>query len=336
MSANIGWLFYKDYFQGIDYHTPDATKNEQIIKEKADNIVRQKPDIQEETILGNIFFEAKTTYPGLLLGSGNAHELPSLKEQLILGFDFDYTSGLPVIRGSSLKGLLRSAFAHQEYIEEILQNPEIDIAVLEEEIFEYGDLFFDARPIKYSNAFLQDDYITPHGENPLKNPTPLHFVKVAPGVTFRFEFTLYDTQITKEQKVKLFAKILDDLGIGAKTNVGYGKFEPISANLQRHLQAQEEQKQKELLLAKQQQEQEEKEKALSQITSIVERVKVLTKDLTKADTKEIYVVVEETTLSATEKKELFLYFEEKIGPKPAPKNKASVKWARKLYELLES
>lgn len=227
MSGNLGWLFYKDYFNGIDYFDLENKKNEQIIQEKIENILMQSPTLSAGEILGAIRFNAKTTYPGLLLGSGNSHELPSVEGQAILGFHFDYTTGLPMIQGSSLKGVLRSTFEHWEYIHEYTQLSRAEIETLEKEIFDNGDIFYDATIIEADKdgKILGDDYITPHGDHPLKNPTPLRFIKVLPDVTFRFEFDLAEGVITKEKKSKLFQKILEDLGIGAKTNVGYGKFQ---------------------------------------------------------------------------------------------------------------
>ncbi len=246
-NPNIGWLFYKGYYNTLtdnDYRfmllkKADQDKKtkkviEDKIKLKVNNIINEIPTIEETDPLGNTHFQASTTYPGLLLGSGNSHELPSIEGQAILGFHFDYTSGLPVIQGSSIKGVLRSAFKHPEYIEELigsdaLASPE-QIKALETEIFENGDIFFDAQIIS-SGKILGDDYITPHGNDPLKNPKPLRFIKVMPDVTFRFYFELsdYNTDgkivFTKDDKALLFAKIISDLGVGAKTNVGYGKFD---------------------------------------------------------------------------------------------------------------
>ncbi len=108
---------------------------------------------------------------------------------------------------------------------------------LENEIFEgkvgvdflsiyHRDIFIDAQ-ICGANAedeFLGTDYITPHLE-PLKNPVPIKFLKVLPNVGFLFQFDLKDGKLlTKENKAKLFKKILLTIGIGAKTNVGYGQF----------------------------------------------------------------------------------------------------------------
>ena len=71
-----------------------------------------------------------------------------------------------------------------------------------------------------------DDYITPHN-NIIKNPIPILMMKVLPDVVFEFRFKLSNIKIgeitiTAEDKKHLFTKILSVLGVGAKTNVGYG------------------------------------------------------------------------------------------------------------------
>jgi CRISPR-associated protein Cmr6 len=227
-SANIGWLFYKDYFKGLDYIElldKKEEKNSKYMEKKVEQIVNTKYMYTEEDILGSTRFQGTTSYPGLLLGSGNAHEVPNVKNQAILGFHFDYTSGLPVIAGSSIKGVLRSAFKHPEYIQALLEDDSINIEDLEKEIFDNADVFFDAHIIKADayERILGDDYLTPHSD-PLKDPIPLRFIKVLPDVTFLFQFELSDGTLSKSQKESLFRKILSDLGLGAKTNVGYGKF----------------------------------------------------------------------------------------------------------------
>jgi len=225
--ANIGWLFYKDYFKDLNYSKLDDSKNEDIINKKVNNIINQKFTMQKSKDLGNTKFELSIIYPGLLIGSGNTHELPDIKGQAILGFHFDYTSGLPEITGSSIKGVLRSAFSNEKYIKEILDKDDtLNIKKLESEIFVNNDIFFDAIIIKSgkNNRILEDDFITPHKEA-TKNPIPLRFIKVIPEVIFEFQFLLQDGIIKKEQKLNLFKQIILDFGLGAKTNVGYGKFQ---------------------------------------------------------------------------------------------------------------
>ena len=88
------------------------------------------------------------------------------------------------------------------------------------------DIFFDAFPIKSLNPgekFLANDYITPHID-PLRNPKPIQFLKILPRVVFQFSFRLTNEIMDKRLKIALFKQILLDLGIGAKTNVGYGQF----------------------------------------------------------------------------------------------------------------
>jgi CRISPR-associated protein Cmr6 len=232
MSSNLGWMFYKDYFKDLNYDNFSSQENKNRINMKINTLLNSNPELEsneDEKLLGNLHLKATTTYPGLLLGSGNMHELPDIEGQLILGFHFDYTTGLPVIQGSSIKGVLRSAFEHKEYIQELLDNrfnsDEID--GIEKEIFDNGDIFFDAVVIKKGSTLLSDDYLAPHN-NELKEPIPLRFLKVSPNVTFRFDFELKDNKfLSKEEKKNLFIEILKDLGVGAKTNVGYGKFDNI-------------------------------------------------------------------------------------------------------------
>lgn len=269
--SNIGFLYYRNYFDKFikyNYENKGQDEIEKYFNQKNQNIFQNsniesvknikkiynkkiKKDDQE------IFF--KTTYPGLLIGSGYNHIINKVGE-FKLGFEFDYTTGLPIINGSSIKGLLRSAFYEEEdceairqqkkeYLKEVMKElkihvKEIDIEQLRNEIFEgkksgeavpmyERDIFYDAvvdidRTEKINNdcnkRILGEDFITPH-KNPLKNPMPLKFLKVMPNVVWRFSFNLKKGIMKKEDKIKLFQKILFDFGIGAKTNVGYGRFD---------------------------------------------------------------------------------------------------------------
>lgn len=178
-------------------------------------------------------FELVTTYPGLLTGSGYSHpKLKENKDDFQLGFFFDYTTGLPIVSGSSIKGLIRSVFPQKNkdlYSEKIdFFNEEYGYKVddtLIEEIFESSNTaFYDAYIIDTENdgKIFGSDYITSHysdeelGE--FKEPNPIKFLKILPGVTFKFQFK------AKNEHVDLFKKIILDFGLGAKTNVGYGQF----------------------------------------------------------------------------------------------------------------
>jgi len=302
---NLGWLFYKESFRKILKNETnkklilkklggsklsadeerDLTKNiskenetdfyEQLFSEfqPLNQFLKFQKTNETEREKSQSFM-LETTYPGLLIGSGYAHEM-GVTGELKLGFFFDHTTGMPIVPGSSVKGVLRSVFPsllkvdrnqhpikrnagnRLKYIRELIDNlsfdktfseeikklKNADIEQLEQEIFEgqrknengeykpisiyERDIFFDAIIVKSNNRenkFLASDYITPHGNNPLKNPTPLQFLKILPQVVFRFQFDLKDGVISAKAKKAFFQKILEDQGIGAKTNVGYGQF----------------------------------------------------------------------------------------------------------------
>ena len=212
-------------------------------------------------------FSLKTIYPGLLIGSGYTHDSGAKKGDFKIGFFFDHTSGQPVIPGSSVKGVLRSIFeldtndrgkkttgaksveAVNFFINEAEINcPELsvkDVKTLMHEIFgtqdEPGkDVFYDA-VINISKSgtkkIVSNDFITPHKHtgtprrpelDQFSNPTPLMFLRVMPEIYFEFRFSLTDTiMLNKALKLQFFKAILTTLGIGAKTNVGYGQFQPM-------------------------------------------------------------------------------------------------------------
>lgn len=164
--------------------------------------------------------------------------------ELKLGMQFDHTTGLPYIPGSTVKGVLRSFFPHMMSDWGGKQNfTEKDIEFFTSAIFgkesenenstvQNGDIFLDAfiREIPEDGSLLVDDYITPH-PHPLQEPKPIRFLKIAPGVKIKFSFLLTTTNnisgeksLTPEEKEKIFKEILLTVGIGAKTNVGYGQF----------------------------------------------------------------------------------------------------------------
>lgn len=248
-SANIGYQFYHSV--GIPRFNKDNVKAAISVNEEVSNVLRT----------ANFYVvKMKVQAPGLLIGSGLAHGLPGSEEDVKTGLQFDYTSGLPVIPGSSVKGVIRSAFptikedkeqsneADAEklnYIKSLIADiPEFsalgledkDILELGNQMFNHGDIFADALLVGYGTRMKQhgpvkqvltEDYITPHTGGPLAQPIPIKIVKVAPGVTFAFCFKfnatkIGDKEVTAEMKESLCTAILQDLGIGAKTNVGYG------------------------------------------------------------------------------------------------------------------
>lgn len=190
-------------------------------------------------------FKLQTTYPGLLSGSGYRHEVGGMNEEFQLGFFFDHTTGLPVIPASSIKGVLRYACEVNdgEYLKNIVKDKfsieNFDTKAFVQTVFEgkdnnkgvsiyQRDVFLDAFPIHSNGALFGSDYITPH-KNPLKDPVPIKFLRVQPEVTYQFNFILKESNgLDADKKQKIFQQIILDLGLGAKTNVGYGQFVELS------------------------------------------------------------------------------------------------------------
>lgn len=246
-SANIGYQFFHSV--GIPG----------FVEEQVESAISVNTDVLE--VLGYADYSVvnmRVQAPGLLIGSGLAHGLPGSEEDVKTGLQFDYTSGLPVIPGSSVKGVIRSAFTtikedkeqsneadaeKLNYIKSLIADiPEFSSLVLEDndilelgnQMFNHGDIFADALLVGYGTRMKQhgpvkqvltEDYITPHTGGPLAQPIPIKIVKVAPGVTFAFCFKFNETKIgakvvSASMKKALCAAILQDLGVGAKTNVG--------------------------------------------------------------------------------------------------------------------
>jgi len=179
-------------------------------------------------------FLMETVYPGALIGMGNPHGSHLSLADSNMGFSFDYVTGQPYIPGSSVKGVLRSLFKdHPEVVAEILKHitkKAVDVKKLEYEIFDGEDVFFDAVIYKGNQIghIIGFDYLAPHPQK-TKSPIPIQFIKVLPDVSFefRFKFSTKDCVISQEEKVKLFQKLLELFGIGAKTNTGYGKLRSV-------------------------------------------------------------------------------------------------------------
>lgn len=265
MTGNIGYLYYKDYFACVNYQGKlDSLKNQELIRQKNTAIMGARwepPAGLASPPMGVQTVALMVTPPGLLVGSGIAHET-GINGELKLGIYFDHTTGWPYIPGSSVKGVLRSAFDQPGYIKELLRQigsgisiPDgkklVDFTVeLKIEIFEgvrngkpiamyERDCFLDAHISKAEGCILNDDYITPHRHNdrskayldPFVDPNPIRFLKIEPGVEFNFNFLLHNSQVLPalniEAKFKHFKQIILDLGIGAKTNVGYGGLKEI-------------------------------------------------------------------------------------------------------------
>lgn len=190
--------------------------------------------INEDTIKtlkdkgGYSCFTLKVLTPGLLIGSGLSHGITGEDDDFKTGMQFDYTTGLPIIPGSSVKGVLKSYFKD-------FAPKDVHAEALLKQIFEEGnnkDIFADALITKAgkNGRVVGEDYITPHYPNLLKDPKPIKILKVLPGVEFTFCLKLSGSiGMDASKKEACFKEILQMVGIGAKTNVGYGRLKEVKS-----------------------------------------------------------------------------------------------------------
>ncbi len=304
--GNISWLFTKEYYnniplvEGLNRPVMDFGYVPLLHIKKEDRTPQQKTDLKNfqagnakgleqktkwlyqkkwsnynsyaKLLTENARFLAKNSFaatvqnPGLLFGSGITHESGS-EGEVKIGFYFDHATGLVVIPGHSIKGLIRSRFPglikdpkikernyceihcllndkdYDEHVFENMKKEDADAAKkiieeLENEMFEgiassgerlslyREDIFYSAFVIesRHSNdLFLGKDSITPHGDDPLKNPVPLPFIKLLTNTVMQFNFHFPGDVIKAKKKLELIKKIITKYGTGAKTNVGYGQ-----------------------------------------------------------------------------------------------------------------
>ena len=247
---NQQYRFYLSYYKncGKDYQIINGELTENAtFSESKKNI----PLTEQIVVL-------KTIYPGLVAGVGYAHEWGEpdpndrsrdnenksklADDEIKVGFSLDYVTGLPYIPGASIKGLLKSYFSRYPLdISSMLGCSEEIVKALTKDIFGNADhpgndIFLDAYPIKPNEdgKLLGIDYITSHRANAgqeydgLSSPNPVKMLRVLPNVTWLFRFVLNDSclgeiVLRKEVKIELFKKMMQLYGVGAKTNVGYGR-----------------------------------------------------------------------------------------------------------------
>jgi CRISPR-associated protein Cmr6 len=169
---------------------------------------------------------------------GAAHPLEN-------GFTFDYTTGLPYLPGSSIKGLARQVGRYE--LDRDLQLRlfgQSDEDELEEDLEAtacVGDIvFLPAFPATWPE--LDVDIINCHhlryyGSTPsvigdkdirtgpieTESPVPVFFLTVAAGTTFILRCTSRSGRSEHvERALDLVAQGLSEQGIGAKTAIGYG------------------------------------------------------------------------------------------------------------------
>lgn len=169
-------------------------------------------------------FTAKTQ-GRLVAGTGRSHPIE-------VGFAWHHTLGVPYIPGSGLKGIVKS------WAEEWEDRKLDDLLGVMERVGQV--VFLDALPIK--PVELKADVMTPHygeyyqGKSPpgdWLSPTPIPFLTVADGQEFLFAVVPADLTHASRCKraIELLQQALAELGAGAKTAAGYGRFGEFNLDL---------------------------------------------------------------------------------------------------------
>ena len=242
--------YYESFYNGL--------KNNQTLKNLLD--AKQKSqqhfcEIHEKTGYEFISFKAELKSP-LITGIGQTHPNE-------VGMVFDHTMGIPYIPASSVKGIVR--FAHmleliksenlEEYTKTDKDGEYIDESNLKTKIPAIfgGDadeekegekktkklkgkvIFLDAYPEKIPdlhvdimNPHYGDYYSDENGKTPpadYLDPTPIKFLTVKPGTKFIFRALVPKNSDLLETVKIAFKNALEDEGVGAKTAIGYGRFE---------------------------------------------------------------------------------------------------------------
>lgn len=183
--------------------------------------------------------KVRTTTP-LLLGTGNAN----LHEA---GVQFLKPWGVPYLPGSSLKGALSSWLVKNggpdwkaDHIHKSAFQTEIFGGMYEDQAYAgsvlFGDAWLDSESSGKDPWFIQDiitvhhqNYYGQTGEKPyphgMEDPTPISMSPLRTGLVFYV--VLQGPEPVRNFLKIVLADLLTHQGLGAKTAVGYGRFEMI-------------------------------------------------------------------------------------------------------------
>lgn len=143
--------------------------------------------------------------------------------------------GVPYIPGSSLKGVLRTWLENWMQMKKETIDQMFGKEGLQHQVGTC--LFFDVIPV--NRVKLQVDVMTPHYQDyydqtkdypdERSEPVPIPFLTVAPGQCFLFSVSPrnHTCQLDMEKLQTWIQEALFTIGLGAKTAVGYGRFETL-------------------------------------------------------------------------------------------------------------
>lgn len=200
---------------------------------KASSVLKKVHDLQSEYLktVANKYEIKGTLITPFITGLGAGHPTET-------GMILDRNTGVPYIPASSIKGVLRTAFAISIADEKgIADDGKIQDIFGSDDKGVHGAsrakiIILDAYPENIPT--IQNDILNPHygkyyeGKKPLPtetdNPIPVNFLSVKPGCTFVFRYILTDVTLNAAIE-KAFGIAFEKVGFGGKTSLGYGRFE---------------------------------------------------------------------------------------------------------------
>jgi CRISPR-associated protein Cmr6 len=204
---------------------------EAIAKTPIDSAYKTAFERWKNALSDALFLEATTRTP-LAIGLGNSSPLEN-------GLAIHHTYGTPYLPGSALKGLLRRAADRYGL------SAEQKAVLLGEGPDPKRKTQGNAAYVVYWDGWLdpasaqpyQKDVITVHHPDyygkggavwptDFDDPNPVAFLSVRPGVKFHIPITCpaENAQDWPHRAAEMLAWALERLGLGAKTNAGYGYF----------------------------------------------------------------------------------------------------------------
>jgi len=250
---NLGLLFNEFYYKSEDklsYNQEmiNAAITDQSLSDQSKKLIERRNKhisnftinkVEDDSLMPwTHTLKMKTTYPGLVIGIGLPHSI-GFDGEFKTGFQFDYTTGLPYLPGSSVKGTIRDFLdqINEDNLKSFNSHFALDLTL--DQLIDFRNIFFNEKTEGNSfvffdaeiidgdenNEIMIEDYLAPHSDI-IKNPVPIKFLKIKPNVIIEFRFFLKDLDfVTAEEQLKMINEMLLIYGVGAKTNVGYGYFD---------------------------------------------------------------------------------------------------------------
>jgi len=207
--------------------TPEENHLENVTQIQVSAAYRNAFARWEETIRALAYRKVRAiTVSSLAVGLGN-------ESPLEVGLTVHHTYGMPIIPGSAIKGMCRRG-AMRLKAEGKINDKQFSVLLGDTRAASYI-VFWDAwyNPTSVDGCPFHRDVITVHHQKyyqkgsawptDFDDPNPVPFLVVKPGAEFLFAITAPNEE-WGNFTIELLKWCLQNIGIGGKTNAGYGYF----------------------------------------------------------------------------------------------------------------